>query len=666
MSNRSEEYVGQQLGNYRLIRLLRQGGFALVYLGEHVFLSTYAAIKILHTQLTQDEQTNFLNEARMIAHLHHPNIIGVMDFGMHDAIPFLVMDYASNGSLRDCHPRGSRVPLTLVVSYIKQVADALQYAHNDKLIHRDVKPENMLIGSRGEILLSDFGISIVAQTTQSQRTQEAIGTPPYMAPEQLQGKPRPASDQYALAVVAYEWLCGERPFQGGGTELFAQQLFTPPLPLREKNPMIPAEVEQVIMTGLSKDYHQRFTSVQAFARALTQASRVEPFLIIPTERHDSAAPPPSPNPTMEGMANLKPHPLAPTEPSPARGKAPFPPRLSRRAALFGIAGWAGLAALGIGDLWYALSPHYAPLGSILYLLNADSDTIRAVAWKGERIASASDDKTVKVWDATTGSHLITYTGHSDKVQAVSWSPDGSQIASASADNTVQIWSSSTGGSKPAFTYRGHAASNGSGVTSVDWSPKNSLIASGGNDGTVHVWDPTNGHTKLIFQGHLNTQSFIPPSVYTVAWSSDGKYLASGASDEQVLVWDAGTGRILTSYKHNGNVNSLSWSPDGTRIASASSDHTVQIWTISPGGTSQQTITHTHSDTVYSVAWSADGQHIASASADKTVQIWKPTTDPQTYTYQHHLDEVWAVAWSQDNHRVASGGKDTTVQVWEGI
>src|SRR5260370_5457995 len=157
--------VGQQLGNYRLIQLLGEGGFAEVYLGEHIHLGTQAAIKVLHTQLTSNDMDKFSFEARTVARLVHPNIVRVLEFGIEGKTPFLVMDYASNGTLRQRHPRGTKLPVNLVVSYVKQIADALQYAHEEKLIHRDIKPENMLLGRRNEILLSDFGIAVVAQST---------------------------------------------------------------------------------------------------------------------------------------------------------------------------------------------------------------------------------------------------------------------------------------------------------------------------------------------------------------------------------------------------------------------------------------------------------------------------------------------------------------------
>src|SRR5713101_8149950 len=264
--------VGQQLGNYQLIRMLGEGGFAEVYLGEHIHLGTKAAIKVLHTQLTSDDVDKFRDEARTIANLIHPNIVRVLEFGIEGKTPFLVMDYAPNGTLRQKHPKGVPLPLPTIVNYIKQVAEALQSAHEEKFIHRDVKPENMLLGRRGEVLLSDFGIALVAQSSRYQNMQDMAGTIAYMAPEQIGGKPRPASDQYALGVVVYEWLSGDRPFHGNCTEIASQHMLVAPPPLHEKVPTIAPEIERVVHTALAKDPHWRFASVQKFAMALEQAS----------------------------------------------------------------------------------------------------------------------------------------------------------------------------------------------------------------------------------------------------------------------------------------------------------------------------------------------------------------------------------------------------------
>lgn len=269
-------HVGERWGNYQLVQLLGQGGFAEVYLGEHVRLGMQAAIKILHSRLAGDDIANFQHEAKTIAELAHPHIIRVLDFDVQQGVPFLVLEYAPNGSLRQKHPYRERVPLAQVADYVQQIASALQYAHDLKLIHRDVKPENMLLNTQGRVVLTDFGIATLAHSTSSMRTQEATGTLAYMAPEQIQGRPRPASDQYALAVTVYQWLSGSLPFQGSSTELIAQHLAVMPAPMREKAPDIPLEVDQVTRTALMKNPQERFGNIQAFANAFSVASSQTP------------------------------------------------------------------------------------------------------------------------------------------------------------------------------------------------------------------------------------------------------------------------------------------------------------------------------------------------------------------------------------------------------
>jgi len=264
--------AGQQLGNYHLVRLLGRGNFADVYLGQHIHLNTQAAIKVLRGQLASHDIESFLTEGRTIASLRHPHIIQVLDLGVEGTTPFLVMEYAPGGNLRQRYARGTQVPLDIVVSYVKQIAEALQYAHREKVIHRDIKPENMLLGRYNEILLSDFGIATLAHSTLSQHAQDTAGTIDYMAPEQIQAYPGLASDQYALGVVVYEWLSGDRPFQGTSTEVAIKHTLALPTPLREKVPTLPSEVERIVLKALSKRPEQRFASVHDFAIALEGAS----------------------------------------------------------------------------------------------------------------------------------------------------------------------------------------------------------------------------------------------------------------------------------------------------------------------------------------------------------------------------------------------------------
>ena len=268
------DHVGEQLGNYRLTHLLGRGGFAEVYLGQHVRLpSQQAAVKILATRVNPENVKAFEHEADTIAALTHPHIVRLLDFDVVEGMPFLVMAYAPNGSLRRKHRGGQIVPLSTVVSYVQQIAGGLDYAHYKHVIHRDIKPDNMLLDECNKILLSDFGVATIAHNTTSQSAQAVIGTVAYMAPEQFQEYPRPASDQYALAITVYEWLSGTRPFNGTFTEVAVKHALVPPPSLLAKNPALPSAVEQVVFTALAKDPKARFASVKSFATALAEASQ---------------------------------------------------------------------------------------------------------------------------------------------------------------------------------------------------------------------------------------------------------------------------------------------------------------------------------------------------------------------------------------------------------
>lgn len=264
--------IGQQLGNYRLKRLLGQGGFAQVYLGRHVHLGTPAAIKVLDNWTVSEEEFQALKrEARVVSGLEHAHIVRVWDFSMIDDTPFIVMEYAPGGTLEKRHPRGTLLSPQEAVPYIAQVASALQFAHDHGVMHLDVKSANMLIARNQDILLSDFGIAQPAPNTRRPMTEHVMGTPPYMAPEHMDGRPLPASDQFSLGVVLYEWLSGSLPFRRSRLEPHARQVA--PAPLAGRVQGITPQIEQVVMRALSPNPQQRFARVQDFADAYQEAVR---------------------------------------------------------------------------------------------------------------------------------------------------------------------------------------------------------------------------------------------------------------------------------------------------------------------------------------------------------------------------------------------------------
>ena len=613
------EYVGQQLGNYRLTRLLGEGGFAEVYLGEHIYLGTLAAIKVMRMSMASNDIENFRKEARTIANLVHPNIVRVLEFGVQDGNPFLVMDYAPNGTLRQRHPTDIAVPLPTIIPYVKQVAGALQRAHDEKLIHRDVKPENMLLGRQNEVLLSDFGIALMAaQSTRDQALETAAGTIGYIAPEQIQGKPRPASDQYSLGIVVYEWLSGTKPFQGSLAEIVSQHLAVPPEPLREKNASIPPDVEAVVMKALAKDPRERFATIQDFATALEQACQADASdatILVQrparSEQQNSVAAPSDAPTRSSTIANTPTPPSKPTPRSASRSVGTTP---------------------------------------TLYTYREHSGKVNAIAWyyDGNYFASGSDDQTVLVWNIASGSRVGTYRGHSGKVNVVKYAPGGIRIASGSDDKTVQVWEANTG--NQLLTYRGHTNN----VKTLTWSPDAQCIASSATDEDVQVWDAAKGSFIFIYRGHIY-------SVNSLAWAPDRHRIASGGGGKAVQIWDAANGHFIYAYRgHSAPVNAVTWSPDSKIIASGSEDRTVQVWDVVTGYNIFTSLTH--SSVVTAVDWSPDGSLLASASADGFVQLWDTSSGRKVNSYRHSAP-VRTVAWSPDSTRLAFGSDDGTIQVW---
>ncbi|HJT55938.1 MAG TPA: protein kinase [Ktedonobacteraceae bacterium] len=339
--------AGQILGNYRLMSLLGRGGYAEVYLAENIHLGVQAAIKVLKSRdLDSLEREEFRTEAKIMTTLQHPRIIRVYDYGIEmsqrgsgndGSTPYLVMEYAPVGTLRHIYSHGTQMPPDRIMSYTKQIAEALQYAHDKDITHRDVKPENMLVRKPDDVALSDFGIAATnLNTSNLQKQQEEIlrkmargeqisvpGTAAYLAPERLLGQTLRASDQYSLAVIVYEWLCGMRPFQGSDLEICQKHTSEAPPPLRKNFPYIPQEVEQVVMKALSKDPAGRYPSVQAFALALENAISAAMPKVMPS------AVPPSPPPYVPVSpvpATLpSPPPHVPVSPPPVVPPSPYPP-----------------------------------------------------------------------------------------------------------------------------------------------------------------------------------------------------------------------------------------------------------------------------------------------------------------------------------------------------
>ena len=630
----------RRIGSYEILALLGDSGSGPVYHGIHTQLARPAAIKVLRDDLAQDPGIvrRFQREARIAAQLHHPNIVEIYDTGERDGFYYIARGLVDGQTLRQILDE-RRPAIGETVRIARQIADALDHAHERGVIHRDLNPGGIVIDRRGQVTVIDFGIAgavedLIPVTGDSATMSSWFETPAYVAPEQATGQPAvPASDLYALGAIVYEMLTGEPPFSGTEPqELLAALLReTPPLP-SERNPELPTDIDEVLMQALAKTPTDRYATAAAFIADLTrvlgtgelQRGRMgfPPIVLAPTTTETTPG---------EAVAAT---PLA------AAGGTPEPiviERIVYRSRRHEPAVWYGVGTT---------------LLSIALLLNlfwdndngarADID-LSATATETSQAAAVEPTATIETTapaTATTASAILTATPEPTKAVTESPSPTPTEAPAETPSPTATATlppppppSLAAGGELILFS------------TTRDDVPGGLLVTYPDGDEMTPVFadDP----------GISNAAEF--------ALSPDGAHLAfsatpDGADDREIYVLTIAGDELLQLTDAPGDDTMPRWSSDGSQIAFISNrDLNSEIYVMNADGTDQTNLTDDEGGD-YGHAWSPDGSQIAFGSNrtgdNEVFLINADGSDLRNLSDNPEAD--WGPAWSPDGSQIVFG------------
>lgn len=603
----------------------------------------------------------------------------------------------------------------------KQVANALQYAHEQNVTHRDIKPSNLVLDLNGTVWVTDFGLAKIEEQKDLTRSGDVLGTMRYLAPEALRGEAGPKSDIYSLGLTLYELIALRPAFDASDIHSLVNQITNShPPALEEVRPGVPRDLATIIQRAIAEDPNDRYSEARDLADDLRRFTNDEPIYA----RRASH---------LEQLSRW------------ARQNRSLATAVAGIGILLTVIALGGILAaiyfergehvqrrlraealrLAHHNEELAISNEAGLLEALetsrlLELARAEAETQRQVTrqnlyfaqmglaqqtWRGHRGVYRTQllldnwlpedgQADLRKWEwfyvqSLCKRELQAFAGHSDKIHCVAYAPQGDRLASASQDGSVRIWDSSSGKCEQIL------GKDPGGVFSLGWSPSGALLASAGMSGAV-LWDTTNDQVvqrfatdqqvyavafsaigdlaiasepsrieirrngtwdvKTVLKGHLY-------DVYTesIGFSPDGKYLAAPAG-KTCLVWDVETGEIIRSLPSKENQHQAAvFSPDGQNIATTNRGTEILIWDFASGELSQTLSGHTHG--VASVAWSPDGTRLASGSWDGTCLIFDLANRRPISRPGGHGRHVFSVAWHPSGSTLASGGDDNLIKTW---
>ncbi len=726
-------WQGRMLDRYQLLQVVGRGGMGEVWLADDTTLRRHVAIKLLPAVLASDKNylQDFVYEARTLAALEHPHILPVHDFGEHtvedEVITYLVMPHITGGSLRDLiHSVTGLLPVNEALTMLREAAEAIDHAHSQRVLHRDIKPGNMLL-QNGWLFLADFGLAkLLSSATHRSRTHAGAGTPEYMAPEQAMGKAEAASDLYSLAIIAYQLFTGHLPFRGETPydTLIKQIRDTPPSP-RQFQPSLPQAIEDALLQGLAKRPEERLASCLAFTNALERGWRNSQLL---TDTEATVLAPWSkrlqtqvrtPRTWKNPLVSLTTAPSGEYVEQPlAMEKLQEPTRVLEQQLY--IAAFASVPSspttIPGGELLEASPPqtvdrHKGTISRRSIVIGGTAAVAVAVAGGFALPTFLHHTPTVDrpvppgPRRLIPGTPVLNLVGHTNEVWNVAWDPTGRYIATAGEDTRVLLWD--VGSTLRKSTHSFQTVSTplnswkfGSAFYQdcLCWSADGqSLLAitsdSELSQSKIRLLDAFHANKTSIYTNDEDTKN--DASYLNIAWRPNTRNFAASVYETfhsvKVNMWEAGrtqqASRVFR-YPDASDVmaNEIAWSLDGSMLASYLNNFKVVVWDTKTGNVLHAIPLPARTNkpfTAYlrgAIAWSPidpnillvsdiDVCAIVNVKQNKVLHILG-TDNPDALTLPNPNPDNWVpnvlgLAWSPNGRYIVGGyGRTSKICLWD--
>jgi len=689
---------GIEFGDYVLEEEIAHGGMGVVYRAQQISLNRPVAVKLLllGRYSSKESVERFRREAQAAAALRHPNIVAVHEVGECEGQHFFSMELVEGQSLAELLREGPLPPLR-AAEIVRTIADAIHYAHEQGVLHRDLKPSNVIIDALGQVRVTDFGLAKKLDGSSDLTvTGQMVGTPNYLSPEQAAGRNAevgPASDVYALGALLYETLTGRPPFLANSLQdtLLRIRDYEPVAP-RALNPATPRDLETICLKCLEKEPARRYGSAAALAEDLRRWQRSEPIGARPVSALE------------RGVKWVKRH------PGRAGGGAAL--------VLMFLAGFAGVTwqwqraehqrrrtmaeqeitrrNLYVSDMFGASQAlNQGNLGLARATLERwqprpDTPDLRGAEWHCLEAR-------------TRGDQVLSWPAHTNMVVGLAFSPDGQWLVSASRDRTVKLWKAGSG--QLAHTFTGFSNV----LFSVSFSPDGRRLTAGGW-GVVHVWDTAShelvvarqldlasqlrgaspqvrpvfspadpnllalgvgasdsaqpqGGEVLLWNLDTRTERTLPASGGRPAFSRDGRWLATGGTETFCKIWDVASGTLRHTLECGANVIAVEFVGSGPLVACSTWDGELQLWDAMTG--ERQRVLRGPGLRQRALAISPDGARLAAGGVEQQVQVWPMHRAAEPAAWRGHGNEIWSLAFSADGRTLASGDKSGSILLWAG-